>query len=223
MSREWSTETSRGYVFKSQCHPLSLMGIFKANVLIDETGHARLADFSLLTVVSDTSNLISSTSFTQGGTCQWMSPELFDPEKFGLKDSRPTKHSDRYALGMLIYEVLSGQVPFPRHHPYTVVARVLKGERPKRPVDGTWFTDEVWGVLERCWKPTPGDRPRLKDVLQCLNNASMSWTPPSSRTVVDPPAIDSLDSSTEEDTGESEISSPLHLKQSRGDSNENHI
>jgi len=206
------------------------MGIFKANVLIDETRRARLADFSLLTVVSDTSNLISSTSFTQGGTCQWMSPELFDPEKFGLEDSRPTKHSDRYALGMLIYEVLSGQVPFPRHHAFAVVARVLKGERPKRPVDRMWFTDEIWGVLERCWKPTPGDRPRVKDVLQCLNNASMSWTPPSSRTVTDSPATDSLDSSTEEGTGESEISSPLQetsshppLKHSRGDLNENHI
>jgi len=206
------------------------MGIFKANILIDETRRARLADFGLLTVVSDTSNLISSTSFIQGGTCQWMSPELFDPEKFGLEDSRPTKHSDRYALGMLIYEVLSGQVPFPRHGPFIVVARVLKGERPKRPVDGTWFTNEVWGILERCWKPTPGDRPRIKDVLQCLNNASMSWTPPSSQAVASPPATDSLtqtlDSSTEEGTGESEISSPLQgvsshppLKHSRGDLN----
>ena len=223
-------ETSRGYVSESQRQLLSLMNILKANVLIDENRRARLADFGLLTVVSDTSKLMSSTSFIQGGTCQWMSPELFDPEKFGLEDSCPTMHSDRYALGMLIYEVLSGQVPFPRHHAFTVVAKVLKGERPKRPVDGTWFTDEVWGVLERCWVGTPGDRPRIKDVLQCLNNASMSWTPPSSQTIANSPATDSFDSSTEEGTGESEISSPLQeisshppLKHSRGDPNEKHI
>jgi len=174
------------------------MDIIKANVLIDEAKRARLADFGLLTLVSDTTNLMSS-SFTQGGTHRWMSPEFFDPEKFGFKDSRLTKHSDRYALGMLIYEVLSGQVPFSRHHNFTVVGRALKGERPGRPqgVGGTWFTNEVWGILEDFWKPTPGDRPRIEDVLQCLNNTSMPWTRPSSpwtrpssQTVASPPATD---------------------------------
>ena len=37
-----------------------------------------------------------------------MSPELLDPERFGmpeLEDNRPTRQSDCYALGMVIYEV----------------------------------------------------------------------------------------------------------------------
>jgi len=37
-----------------------------------------------------------------------MSPELLDPERFGIPDSednRPTRQSDCYALGMVIYEV----------------------------------------------------------------------------------------------------------------------
>jgi len=165
-----------------------------------------------------------------------MSPELFDPEIFGLKDSRPTKHSDRYALGMLIYEVLSGQIPFFRHHGYAVIVRILKGERPERPqgVNGKWLTNEVWGILERCWKSTPRDRPKIKDVLECLNNASRSWTPPSPRTVVSPPAtcspVRTLDSSFQGCTDESEISSPPQGVSShpsrehpRGDLNGNHI
>ena len=47
-------------------------------------------------------------TFTAGGTRQWMSPELLDPERFGIPESkggRPTKQSDCYALGMVIYEV----------------------------------------------------------------------------------------------------------------------
>jgi len=234
MSREWSTETSRGCVFESQGHPLSLMDIIKANVLIDEAKHARLADFGLLAIISDATNLVSSASFTQGGTHRWMSPELFDPENFGLKDSRPTKHSDRYALGMLIYEVLSGQLPFYRHHGYAVIVRISKGERPERPVDRRWFTNEVWGILECCWKSTPGDRPRVKDVLQCLNNASRFWTPPSPRTVPSLPATDSpartFDLSAEECMDEGETSSPPQgvsshpsRKHSRGELNESHI
>jgi len=34
-----------------------------------------------------------------------MSPELLDPERFGITDYRPTKKSDCYALGMVVYEV----------------------------------------------------------------------------------------------------------------------
>ena len=164
-----------------------------------------------------------------------MSPELFDPESFGLQDTRPTKQSDGYALGMLIYEVLSGRVPFPRYHDYVVIAKILKGERPGRPhgTSGTWFTDEVWGILERCWEPIPDDRPRIEDVLQCLENASWSWTQPSPQAISNPLAIDPsariFDSNTES-TDESEIS-PLSQvisshpsrKRSSGDPNENNI
>jgi len=44
-------------------------------------------------------------SFTAGGTVRWMSPELLDPDRFGFADDRPTKQSDCYALGMVVYEV----------------------------------------------------------------------------------------------------------------------
>jgi hypothetical protein len=43
-----------------------------------------------------------------------MSPELLDPELFGIpqSDDRPTKQSDCYALGMVIYEVRVRMSPF---------------------------------------------------------------------------------------------------------------
>jgi len=142
-----------------------------------------------------------------------MSPELFDPEKFGLKDGRPTKRSDCYALGMVVYEVLSGRVPFSRHPDYIVVVRVLKGEHPGRPQGEVreWFTDDIWRMLERCWKPGPGDRPSVKNVLQCLEGALSSWTPPSPQTITNrtrtnPPAQNS-DPSTEESMDESKAPS----------------
>jgi serine/threonine protein kinase len=99
-----------------------------------------------------------------------MSPELLDPESFGLEDSRPTKESDIYALGMVVCEVLSGQAPFPRHKDAVVIRKVLLGERPERPQgeQGAWFKDRLWEVLEHCWKPQRGDRPGLKTLLQCL-------------------------------------------------------
>jgi len=46
-----------------------------------------------------------SLTFIEGGAIRWMSPELIFPGEFGISDSRPTKRSDCYALGMVVYEV----------------------------------------------------------------------------------------------------------------------
>ena len=113
-----------------------------------------------------------------------MSPELLDPEAFGLKISCPTKESDCYALGMVIYEVLSGRPPFTQYEGTVVILKVMGGERPERPrgTQAEWFTDDLWGMLELCWKPQPYDRPSLKAMLGRLEGV----TPPSRP----PPTID---------------------------------
>ena len=143
-----------------------------------------------------------------------MGPELFYPEDFGLKDCRRTKYSDCYALGMVIYEVLSGQVPFPRYGTPAVIAKVGRGERPERldGAEGRWFTDVVWRVLERCWAPKRDDRPSIEDVLRSLEEASRSWTPLSYPTVENPPPTNSppwslSDSGTGESAGKRDVAS----------------
>lgn len=148
-----------------------------ANILIDRTRCAQVADFSLLTIMSDSPNKLSSNSFTQGGTARWMSPELIDPNRFGFETGRPTKCSDCYALGMVIYEAITGHLPFHRHAVLTVFLRVLQGKRPSREAG---FTDSLWGMLELCWKPHPSSRPSIDDVLQCLEKVPSSSKPASS-------------------------------------------
>lgn len=163
-------ETSRGYAFPAEGHSHILFSLsVKANVLVDETCHARLADFGLLTVTSDPANLFPSSSYGPGGTGRWMSPERILPDDFGFKTSRPSKSSDCYSLGMVIYEVISGKVPFHDDRDPTVLVKVLKGERPRRE-EG--FADNLWNMMERCWMPQPSDRPSVEGVLQCLEVCS---------------------------------------------------
>jgi len=108
-----------------------------------------------------------------------MSPELHDPDKFGMKDGRPTRESDCYALGMVIYEVLSGRAPFPRCTVAVVIRKIMDGKRPERPQGESWFTDDLWRTLEHCWEPEPDDRPGLSTILQCLGRVAQPSRPPS--------------------------------------------
>ena len=119
-----------------------------------------------------------------------MSPELLDTD---LQGSRRTKYSDRYALGMVIYEVLSGHIPFYQHGNWSIPLKVAKGDRPEKPqgAEGLWFADGVWEVLECCWTTQPKDRPSVEDILRYLNQASKSWTRPSLPQVAVPPATNS--------------------------------
>ena len=151
----------------------------KANILIDQSGHARLADFGLLTIVSDYTYFTASSSVPTGGTTRWMSPELLDPEQFGLDHARPTTESDCYAVGMVIYEVLTGQPPFAQLNERIVTRRVTSGERPGRPegVKGTWFTEDLWVMLGLCWATLVQKRPSIGAVRECLGQVSSAWKP----------------------------------------------
>ena len=90
---------------------LTFIHFLKANIYI-RNFRACIADFGISTVAriepwvgTSTASTISLVSFTSGGSLRWMSPELLDPKKFNALDPRPTKESDRFALGMVIYEV----------------------------------------------------------------------------------------------------------------------
>ena len=108
-----------------------------------------------------------------------MGPELLYPEQFGLQDSQPTKESDCYAFGMVIYEVLSSQAPFASSANAVVIRKVLDGERPERPQgeESVWFVDDLWKMTELCWAARPESRPSIESVLECLGR--VPWPPPS--------------------------------------------
>ena len=97
---------SRGYVSLVQLTnllvPVSHKSQLQLNVLINKHRRACLADFGLTRILA---GFTSSGPGDPQGTVVWMSPEVLWPERRGAKDGKPTKESDVYSLGILIYEV----------------------------------------------------------------------------------------------------------------------
>jgi len=129
-----------------------------------------------------------------------MSPELLDPERFGIpesEDNRPTRQSDCYALGMVIYEVgvfvnqfmvLNGRLTITQvlcgHHPYVeiqsnilVVSAITEGDRPMKPegAKSLGFSNELWKTVELCWLEDRNARPGVEDIRSSLDEATAFW------------------------------------------------
>jgi serine/threonine protein kinase len=85
--------------------PLLLLYHEQANILINDDNQACLADFVVTTIFSDMTPSHTMNVFG-GGTLRWMAPELLIPNNFGLEKCVPSKESDIYAFGMVIYEVV---------------------------------------------------------------------------------------------------------------------
>jgi serine/threonine protein kinase len=74
------------------------------NVLLDKEGRCYLSDFGIARATTDVTQLTSTGSFL--GTVVYMAPELFDAKP------QATTRSDLYALGVLLFEMLTGRFPF---------------------------------------------------------------------------------------------------------------
>ena len=70
------------------------------------------------------------------------------------------------------YKVFAGRVPFADCPPTTVAVRVLLGQRPDRP-EHPGLTDELWGMIRRCWEEDALRRPGSSEVVSHLRRASI--------------------------------------------------
>lgn len=110
----------KGVSLNARVSYMTLFLIFptQLNVLIDDSGRARIADFGISSV-SDPKIphwTSQSAAASKGGTARWQAPELNDPEeddddndddeRVGDNYLHNTKESDVYAWSCVCYEVI---------------------------------------------------------------------------------------------------------------------
>src|SRR5699024_136304 len=90
------------------------------NILIDPSGHVKVTDFGIAIALSATS-LTQTNSIL--GSVHYLSPEQ-------ARGGMATKKSDIYSLGIVLYELLTGQLPFSGQSPISIALKHLQNETP---------------------------------------------------------------------------------------------
>lgn len=118
-----------------------------ANILLDEDERARLIDFGISARPLQT--IAPTEAVGLVGTLPYLAPEL-------IQGARPTPATDIYALGVTLFEALSGRTPWSGDR----LADRMTAEPPSVRLFAPEVSPSIEGVLRRALKPAPGERLR---------------------------------------------------------------
>ena len=141
-----------------------------ANILLTDEGQPMLLDFNL----ANDLKVASSAAAAIGGTLPYMSPEQL--EAYRGRDSAVDARSDLYSLGIILFELLTGDRPFEDHHGPAgqKLRRMIDDRMGPIPDVRVWnqeVSPAVASILRRCLDPDPSrryqDARELLEDLEC--------------------------------------------------------
>jgi YVTN family beta-propeller protein len=120
-----------------------------SNVLLDSHDHAYLADFGL-------TRRLAQPGPTAGPELSLGTPGYVAPEQ--IAGAEVDGRADVYSLGCVLYECLTGEVPFPRGSELATLWAHVSDPAPRPSERRPGLAEPIDGVLERALAKEPGER-----------------------------------------------------------------
>ena len=154
------------------------------NVLLTEQGVAYVTDFGI-------ARTLKGDGLTRAGAVVG-TPDYLSPEQ--VAGDAVDARSDVYALGLVLYEMLTGQLPFQGESQAEMLAQRLTGRGRDVSQTGVRVPGNVRAIVRRCLERAPSRRYQSarelqKDVEAALGGAGPGWRRPSVRWLVGVAAV----------------------------------
>ncbi len=144
-------------------------------VVLTAAGDPKILDFGLAVLLSGD----STSRLTQTGAVVGSLPYMAPEQIFGKADDVRT---DVYALGVMLFEMATGQRPFARDRPEALMFSIINDAHPSVRSLRADAPDELDGLVARCLRKDPAHRPDAAAVGEALRGlvteASIAGTRP---------------------------------------------
>ncbi|ESO05209.1 hypothetical protein HELRODRAFT_111211 [Helobdella robusta] len=161
---DWATQIAKGMKYLHSDAPLSIIhrDLKSTNILIYETIEngslenktLKITDFGLSRPACQTTLLTAAA-----GTFEWMAPEVF-------RDHKISKFSDVWSYGVVLWELLTSQVPYKDFNQWQIIVGVGKGSLKLYIPDSC--PQDFKQLLQDCWQTNSKMRPTFEYMLNEL-------------------------------------------------------
>lgn len=168
----WMCKQLAGALMEAHKNNLIHRDIKSQNVLIKNDGTIKLADFGIA-ILNNSMQLTSKNSVL--GSVHYLAPEL-------AKGSQASMQSDIYSLGIVFYELLTGDVPFKGDTPVQIALMHVKNPLPDVRKFNPSIPQSVVNVLNKATAKNINDRYSnialmIKDLNSCLDESRINEKP----------------------------------------------